>query len=167
MSKVPFELKMHHVGCFVSNMDTTIKWYEEMLGFTLKQRNMYNLPGPGQGETEMAWIQNGNYWIELYQYKTSQKPFDIKDYFGSLGTKHVCFYVKHDEFSALKKHLVEKGAKVLVDARWPNDQKAGPIHPLPADADPSTSCGVIYVADPDGAWIEIQEEYYPGIGPSL
>lgn len=163
--KVPFDLLMHHVGIFVTDMEKSLKWYEEVLGFTLVQRNLYDLPG--QGPTDMAWIKNGNYYIELYQYTTQQKPFNLEDYFGTIGTKHVCFYVKHEEYQALKEHLTEKGANIIVDIRWPNDQTNGPIKPLPADADPEIASGVIYVTDPDGLWVEIIEEYYPGVGPKL
>ena len=167
--KVPFDLHMHHVGIFVSDMEKSLKWYEEMLGFTLVHRNTYDLPQ--QGLVEMAWIQNGHQYIELYEYEKNpmgegkQVPFSMKDYLGSLGTKHICYYVNHDQYETLKAHLKEKGAKMPVDIRWPNDQAQGPVRPLPVDADPHTSGGVIYITDPDGIWIELMEEYYPGVGP--
>lgn len=166
--KVPFTLKMHHVGIFVSNMDASLKWYEEVLGFVLVHRNIHDLPM--QGLVDMAWMEHGNHYIELYEYPKNpmgegkQRPFDMKDYLGSLGTKHICYYVDHAEYGALKAHLKAMGCNMPVDIRWPNDQSATPLKPLTVDADPETSGGVIYITDPDGIWIEIIEEYYPGVG---
>ena len=162
MSNVPFHLKHHHVGYFVSNIDTTVKWYEEMFGFELAHKTVYDLPG--QGPTQMCWIQNGDFWIELYQYDPALAPFTVEDYLGKLGCKHVCFYVANDEFDALRNHLKEKGANVFVDIRWPNDQSGALVEPMAADSDKDISTGVIYVADPDGMWIEVQGEFYPGVG---
>ncbi len=158
--KAPFTLNMHHTGVFVSDMEKSIEWYEEMLGFTLAHRNIFELPN--QGKVDMAWLKNGNFYIELYQYAQPLKPFDLENYFGNLGTKHICLSVPGDEFLELKEHLNSKGAKVIIDIRWPLDQRVGPIKPLATDADPETSHGVLYVVDPDGIWIEVVEDYTPG-----
>jgi catechol 2,3-dioxygenase-like lactoylglutathione lyase family enzyme len=136
-----------------------------MFGFTLAHRTTYDLPGAGF--TKMAWIKNKDYYIEIYQYPQPLKPVSMDNYLGTYGTKHVCFYVAHNEFKALRNHLIENKAKVVVDCRWPNAQTAEVIRPLPPEADPETSGGVMYVMDPDGILVEVQEEYYPGVGAKL
>jgi catechol 2,3-dioxygenase-like lactoylglutathione lyase family enzyme len=163
MKKVPFNLKLHHVGFYVKDMDASIKWWEKMLGFTLAHRNYYALPR--SKPTQMCWIKNKNMYIELYQFENGLQPFSMEHYSGEYGCKHVCFYVDHAEYQSIKTHLKEQGADFMVDIRWPNDQAVNPVKPLPADADSKTSHGVIYIRDLEGALIEIQEEHYPGEGP--
>jgi catechol 2,3-dioxygenase-like lactoylglutathione lyase family enzyme len=160
---IPFKLNLHHVGIFVSDMDRSLAWYKDVLGFELAHRSVNDLPN--QGLVQMAWIKNGDFYIELYQYPKKLEPFSVPAYIGSLGTKHVCFWVGHEDYRKMQEHCVAKGAKPIIDVRWPNDQSENPVRPLGADADPKTSGGVTYVVDPDGIWIEIMEEYWPGIGP--
>ncbi|MCH3916797.1 MAG: VOC family protein [Spirochaetia bacterium] len=158
-------LYMHHVGMFVSDLDTSISWWKRMFGFSLVKKGNNRLPG--QGIVSIAWIENPNHscYLELFQYD-GLKPFTMENYFGTLGTKHIGLYVRHEDFLNLKAHLKAEGANIVVDTRWPNDQFGDLIEPLPATADPKESSGVIFITDPDGIWIEIMEEYYPGIGPT-
>lgn len=143
-------------------MDRSLAWYEAVLGFTVKQRNTYDLPN--QGHVQMAWIEHEGFYLELYQYPQPLRPFTVPDYLGSLGTKHVCFALSPQGLSALLDHLQAQGANVIIRCRWPNDQRHTPVSPLPFDADPETSHRVVYITDPDGIWIEFQEAHKPGEG---
>lgn len=155
MSNYPFNLKVHHVGIFVSDMEKSLQWYEEMLGYKLVFKKIFDLPN--QGPTLMAWVKHDNHYIELYEYEKNpmgegkQKPFNMPDYLGSLGTKHLCLYIEDNKFEELKKYLEEKGANFTVKHRWSEEQTEKP-----------GGCGVIYITDPDGIWIEIQETFTPG-----
>lgn len=161
---LPFKLNVHHVGIFVTDMDRSLKWYEDVLGFEIAQRTINDLPN--QGLVQMAWIKNGDFYIELYQYPQRLEPFTVEAYLGGIGTKHVSFWVGHDEYKRMQEHVRAKGARIIIDVRWPNDQSQNPVRPLGPDADPKTTGGVTYIVDPDGIWIEIIEEYWPGVGPS-
>ena len=143
-----FKLYPHHVGIFVSDIDRSIKWYEEMLGFKLMFKNSF--PLPGTGPTVMAWVKHGDFYIELYD-SPQKAPFSTENYGGTLGTKHICFYVEDKDFEPLKAFLKSKNVNFTVEHRWPKELVVKP-----------EGCGVIYIADPDGIPIEIQEEFRAG-----
>lgn len=145
----PFKLKVHHVGIFVSDMDKSIKWYDEMLGYKLMLRKFFDLPN--QGPVEMAWIKHGDHYIELYDYQDQKKPFTESDYFSSLGTKHLCLYVDDKDLAPLTEYLESKNVEFWVKHHWPEEATGKP-----------GGCGVIYIKDPDGILIEIQQSYTPG-----
>jgi catechol 2,3-dioxygenase-like lactoylglutathione lyase family enzyme len=147
--KLPVKLHFHHVGIFISNMESSIQWYDEILGFKLAFRRTFDLPG--QGPVDMAWIKNGEMYLELYAYNSPQTPFTVKDYLGSLGTKHLCLYVRTEDFEPLKTYWEGKSVNFWVKHRWPEEQVQKP-----------GGCGVVYITDPDGIVIEIQEEFTPG-----
>jgi len=147
-NRYPFELKFHHVGVFVTNINRSIQWYEYMLGFKLMFRKVFNLPEIGP--TEMAWLKHGDYYIELYDLPKAI-PCTHERYWGIVGTKHLCLYVKNEEFQPLISHLESKNAKFVVRHRWPEEMLGKP-----------GGCGVIYITDPDDIRVEIQEEFIPG-----
>jgi catechol 2,3-dioxygenase-like lactoylglutathione lyase family enzyme len=146
----PFKLHFHHVGIFVSNMDRSIQWYDEMLGYKLKLRKIFNLPN--QGPVEMAWIKHNNHYIELYDYEAKKNPFTVENYLGCLGTKHLCLYVdKDEEIGPLTEYLESKNVEFWVKHHWPEEATERP-----------NGCSVIYIKDPDGILIEIQQNFTPG-----
>ena len=145
----PFQLHYHHVGIFVSNMDRSIAWYDEMLGYKLAFRKVFDLPN--QGPVEMAWVKHGDHYIELYEYKSKKKPFSVEDYLGSLGTKHLCLYVDDADLAPLTQYLEARGEEFWVKHHWSPEATGKP-----------TGCGVIYIKDPDGILVEIQQSYTPG-----
>lgn len=158
MANFPFDLYFHHVGIFVSDMERSIKWYDEMLGYKFMYKKEF--PLPMQGDIPMCWIKNSssNSYIELYEYpcnpitKEPQRDFTMPEYLGSLGTKHLCLYVKDGTLDELTKFYEEKGVDFMVkDTTWPPELCGKP-----------TGCKVIYICDPDGIPIEIQEEFTPG-----
>jgi len=145
----PVKLHFHHVGIFVSDMDRSIQWYDEMLGYKLAFRKVFDLPS--QGPVEMAWIKHGDHYIELYEYRTPKKAFSVEEYLGSLGTKHLCLYVDDADFAPLTAYLESKKVEFWVKHHWSEAATGKP-----------NGCGVIYVKDPDGILIEIQQSYTPG-----
>lgn len=81
-----------HVGISVSNMEESLKWYEEMLGFRLYSRVYHE-----ELKCEMAFIKNKNFFIELFRY---DKPLAMSNErrepdtdLRRIGTKHICFKV--------------------------------------------------------------------------
>lgn len=143
-----FSFKMDHVGIFVSDLERSIKWYDEILGFKLVHRDIHELP---VGRADMCWLKGHGFYLELYQFEREQEAFQIEKYFSSLGTKHLCLCVPDDEFEAVRSYIYEKGVTVTVDTRWPEEKVKKP-----------GGEGVLYITDPDGILIEIEECQTPG-----
>ena len=86
------ELKPLHVGISVNDIDSSIKWYNEILGFKtifLKEIPMLS--------SKVAFLKNSDFEIELFEHSETQSMpegrrmpnEDIK----VQGTKHICFSV--------------------------------------------------------------------------
>lgn len=63
-NKTGFDISFHHVGISVANLDESIAWYKEKLGFEEVMRM-------NQGETiqnmKIGHIKRGNIYLELFQ----------------------------------------------------------------------------------------------------
>lgn len=109
MNKV--ELTPHHVGISVAKLDESIKWYEEMLGFTLSDRLYVE-----HLRCEIAIIKNGNFEIELFRHDDTLPQPEGRLHpdtdMITQGTKHICFSVK--DVDGLVDSMRQRGVKVLV-----------------------------------------------------
>lgn len=143
-SNFKYKMHYHHVGIFVSDMDRSVKWYEEMLGY--KEAFRLTIDVPGRGPLEACWIKHQDHYIELQHYKTPLRPFDENDYFGTLGTKHLSLWVSDEDFAGLQAYLESKNVDFFEKVRLPEELVKKP-----------GGCGVMYIKDPDGIFIEIQE----------
>ena len=143
----PVDVHPHHVGIFVSNIDTSIAWWEEMLGFKKMFENTFFLPD--YGDARMAWIKKDSFYIELYDFPGLRT--DNSEYWKTYGTKHISLYTKDEDFDTLRDYLKEKGVSVVVEAE----------HPSEKTKKPGTS-KVMFVLDPDGTSVEIQQSFTPG-----
>ena len=150
----PATLHYHHTGIFVSDLERSIKWYEDVLGYKFAFRRVYDLPGPGP--VDMCWLKHEDHYIELYGFNNGQRPFDLGDYWASIGTKHLCLWVKNEEFEPLAAYFQAKGVEFMVKARHSEETVGKP-----------GGEGVMYIKDPDGIPIEIQEEIWPEKYPHL
>ena len=151
--RYPFELKLNHVGIHVTNLDRSIKWYEEMLGFNLVFRNTIQLP-PVEGPTEIAFLKNGDCYVELFERPnaiTGMEDMTSRRYWDIAGTKHISLNVKDGEFDRLLSHLESKNATFIAKHRWSEDELGKP-----------GGFGVAFIADPDGNPVELQEELAAG-----
>lgn len=109
MSKV--DLRPHHVGIAVGDLEASIKWYEEMLGFTYTGRIYVD-----HLRCEIAMMKNGSFELELFRHDdTLPQPAGREHPDTDMitqGTKHICFTVSGlDDFIA---GLQAKGVKVIV-----------------------------------------------------
>lgn len=139
-----FDLAPCHVGVSVPDIEASIKWYEEMLGFKLVKRLALTLPGR-ETVTRMAWIKNGNFYIEFFE-DTGAPPFSMKAYRNSVGVKHVSFIV--GDFSELVAFLKQKGVKFIVDGHWAYE-----------DRPENEGSYVAYILDNSGIPIELQSVF--------
>jgi len=143
----PVEVHLHHVGIFVSDLDCSAAWWEEMFGFKKMFENTFFLPD--YGNARMAWMKKGSFYIELYDFPGLRA--DNSQYWKTYGTKHLCLYTKDEDFDKLRDYLKEKGVPVVVEA----------VHP-PEKLEKPTPCKVMFVLDPDGTSVEIQQSFTPG-----
>ena len=146
-NKCPVDLYVHHVAIFTSDIERSIKWWEEMLGFKKVFQN--DFPLPDGGLSRMAWVKGPDCYIELYDYPDKKAP-EPEAYWGTLGTKHICLYTKDDEFETLRAYLKEKGVTFTVEIKWDEEYIGKP-----------GGCKVMFILDPDGTPIEIQETFTP------
>ena len=127
-------VKVLHVGISVSDMERSLKWYDEVLGFGEKLKDDY-VPPLG---VRICFIRGcGGFEIELFQYD-APKPIpedrlkpnsDLQ----TVGTKHAAFEV--DDMAALKAHFVACGVDIA--------------HEVTMDGE-----SVMFVRDPDGCLLE-------------
>lgn len=141
-----FEFTCHHVGIFVSDLDASIKWYDEVLGFKMAKRNIAHLP---TGDQDMCFLTNGKMYIELYD-KKELAPFSMANYQGELGTKHICLEFADEDYEELKAHLVAHNVNIIVDT----------CHPEVICGKPGGN-RVLYIEDPDHILIEFTDVFRP------
>lgn len=145
----PVKVLPHHVGIFVSDLDRAAAWWEEMFGFKKMFENTFFLPD--YGNARMAWIKVGSIYIELYDFP-GLSPLDKKRYWKEYGTKHICLYTADDEFDTLVKYLEEKGVTITIRAEHSAEKFTGR----------GANCKVVFIDDPDGNTIEIEQSFTPG-----
>ncbi len=105
-----FDMEFNHVGISVPDLDASIKWYHDVLGFDLL-RKMHQASNP---EMDFAVIHRGNVRIELFQVVNGKPAPDYRsDPTADLyvhGVKHVGFAVK--DIHAAVAYLKSKGVKI-------------------------------------------------------
>ncbi len=99
-----------HVGISVQNMEESLKWYEENLGFTLAADDGF-VPPLG---ARICFIQNGEFQLELFEYQ-QPKPLPEDRWLPNsdlqtIGTKHVAFEV--ESMAEMKERLVKNGVDI-------------------------------------------------------
>lgn len=106
------EIKPHHVGVSVPDMDAAIDWYRRMLGFDLEMRTFIEII-----PAEVAFIRRGDFRIELFQVagaaplpaERREPNLDVRTH----GNKHLCLAVQ--DVPAAVQGLREKGADIVFE----------------------------------------------------
>jgi methylmalonyl-CoA epimerase len=127
-------MKFSHVAISVNDIETSRKFYEELLGLKFKTEN--EKPELGV-KFVMLEDEDGTIIELLNQANSSPQTQDYMD-FSKIGLKHIAFTVK--DLAATKKKLEEAGVKIL----WEN--KKGIVFKQ-----------TIFVSDPDNIAVEIVE----------
>ena len=127
-------VKVLHVGISVSDMERSLKWYKEVLGFNELLKDDY-VPPLG---ARICFIRGcGGFEIELFQYDQPKAiPSDRlvpNTDLQTIGTKHAAF--ETDDMPALKAHFVACGVDIA--------------HEVTMDGE-----AVMFVRDPDGVLLE-------------
>ena len=107
-----FKLIPHHGGISVPDLEASINWYRDMLGFELEKRG--EIP---PAKAKYAFVRQGDFRIELFEVEGSRPMPEYRHIpnqdIGVHGTKHIAFEV--EDLRALLDHLREKGVDIAMD----------------------------------------------------
>ena len=149
MSNKPFRiLAADHTGITVSNLERSLAFWRDVLGFELSHRPHQTgelaseITGVAGAEISIAVLKGYGHRIELLEYlapaerkRIALRPCDV-------GSVHVAFTV--DNLDAILNTIAASGWKA---AGKPQTIKVGP----------NTGKRVVYVRDPDGTTIEFMQ----------
>lgn len=110
-NKTGFEISFHHVAISVADLDKSIAWYRDMLGF---EEVIRMDQGVTADKMTIGHIRRGNCYIELFQVEGS-KPLpeyrrDPNADFKVQGLKH--FALQVSDAKAAVKELKAKGVEI-------------------------------------------------------
>jgi methylmalonyl-CoA/ethylmalonyl-CoA epimerase len=115
------QVRPHHVGISVADLDASIAWYERFLGFSVEATG--GIP-EDDGRIAML-VSDGGFRVELFELPRaaalpagrSHPATDLRTH----GIKHVAYQV--DGIEAWQQHLRDLGADIVWDVRVHEDVK--------------------------------------------
>jgi methylmalonyl-CoA/ethylmalonyl-CoA epimerase len=118
---VNFKVRPHHVGISVPDLEASIKWYHDMLGFEVAKRMEM-----GGSSAKLAFVKNGDFYIELFEVQGASPLPDARrepnEDLKTHGTKHLCLVV--DDLPKVAAILREKGVDIARDG---SARPGGPV----------------------------------------
>ncbi|OGO24957.1 MAG: hypothetical protein A2144_08830 [Chloroflexi bacterium RBG_16_50_9] len=139
-----FELIPHHCGIFVPDIESSIAWYRDILGFTLSHRSTLTR---GEIPRKVAFMKHGDFYIELFDYADAA-PFSDDVYHKTCGTKHIAFDVQ--DLPQIVYTLKSRGVEIV----FHNQPETEPrLENRPR--------GVAFIRDNAGTLIELIEGFSP------
>jgi len=110
-----FQLIPHHCGISVPDLEASIAWYRDMLGFSVEKRLTLDVV-----PARIAFLKHGDFFIELFQIEDAaplpeERRHPDRD-ICTHGTKHIAFAVEDvPKFvDALKKRGVDMAMDVNI-----------------------------------------------------
>lgn len=108
----PFGLKPHHLGISVPNLEASVAWYRDMLGFSLDTYSAVEA-----ANAKIAFMKRGDFRIELFEVEDAAPLPDYRLYpdrdIATHGTKHIAFEV--EDLRGLMDSLKGRGVDVAMD----------------------------------------------------
>ncbi|PZX94514.1 hypothetical protein DOS84_02865 [Flavobacterium aquariorum] len=113
-------LSLYDIAFTVKNIEESIKWYRDVLGFELKNKSKFSIPA---GSADIAMLQLGDLNLEILQVpnnKRIEEMFaDVPMHLIPIGNKTVVFQVT--DIKITTKQLEEKGVNFV----WKEQYLAG------------------------------------------
>ena len=138
---------VHHVSYTVSDMDRSLAFYRDGLGFTmLNDRDISGdfpktVTGFSEADMRIIHLRGHGQGLELIQYrKPDGTPEAVRT--CDVGSSHMCFTV--DDLDGLIDHLKAHGARFL-------------SAPIAVEGGPNEGNRCVYFLDPDGIPMELTE----------
>lgn len=142
-------ININHFSITVSNIEDSIQFYQDILGFTLEGVR-YNISedylreviGYDNGVLHIAFLKCPGGRIELIKYVQPQSELlDVST--KNVGTSHICFDVS--DILTMHEELVKKGAKFQ-------------SKPVLIDRGPNKGAYAVYLKGPDNITIELLQK---------
>jgi methylmalonyl-CoA/ethylmalonyl-CoA epimerase len=111
-----FEIIPHHVGLSVSDLEVSVKWYQEKLGFKLEKSLFIE-----QIPARVAFLVNGDFRLELFELSGAASMPEARRFpdqdLKTHGTKHLSLGVKdvRKTLEILKKRGVDVAMESVVE----------------------------------------------------
>jgi lactoylglutathione lyase len=139
----------HHTGLHVTDLERSLAFYRDLLGFELvfawnpQAPYIGELVGYPDVDLHAAVVKppNSDVFLELLEYRNVNQPA-AQAHAAAPGTAHTAYYV--DDVDALYAALVAKGVKSV----------SPPVTPT---IGPNTGGRAVYLLDPDGIRVELIE----------
>ncbi|MBD3885770.1 VOC family protein [Phormidium tenue FACHB-886] len=107
-------LQIYNVAISVANLDESIEWYEDKLGFQLQNRRQVSTG------IEIALIEKNGFFIDLIYIAGSQNlegiPQDPPDHLRVQGLRNLVFWV--NDLQATDAELKSKGVQLIWESRY-------------------------------------------------
>jgi lactoylglutathione lyase len=141
-------VSMSHVGLCVSDLERSLRFYTEGLGFERADgfdiddglAHLAEVPAPV--ECRAQFITHGSLTIELLGWRQPAAEGKAATSRRQLGFTHLSVNV--DDLAAVEARLVGLGARTLEDTRTHMDLPGGRVD-------------IVFLADPDGVRIELNQ----------
>ncbi|MBD2463631.1 VOC family protein [Oscillatoria sp. FACHB-1407] len=107
-------LQIYNVAISVANLDESIEWYEDKLGFQLENRRNVSTG------IEIALIEKNGFFIDLIYIAGSENvegnPQDPPDHLKVQGLRNLVFWV--DDLQATDAELKSNGVQLIWESRY-------------------------------------------------
>ena len=107
----PIELRIHHVAIAVPDLNATVEWYREMLGFVPDRAFRVE-----SERVSLRWVRRGDFVVEIFQFDEPRAvPSARSDVIGDLrsgGLSHFAFGVR--DVARLVADLERRGVRIVV-----------------------------------------------------
>ena len=107
-----FQLIPHHCGISVPDIEASIKWYQDILGFSVEKRLTLDAVN-----AKIAFLKHGDFQIEFFEIEDAASLPEDRRYpdrdICTHGTKHIAFSV--DDVPEFIDSLKKRGVDIAMD----------------------------------------------------